>query len=128
MKRQRNGPWTKYLLALGVSTGVSLLLYAYAALRNDSLAYGYLPWNLLLSWIPLAIAIRLSVVLRKKLWSSWEAMLTSALWLIFLPNSFYMITDYVHLQDVIAFNCFMTPAWFPPLSLTGVFWGFIALV
>jgi len=128
MKRQRNGPWTKYLLALGVSTGVSLLLYAYAALRNDSLAYDYLPWNLLLSWIPLAIAIRLSVILRKKLWSSWEAMLTSALWLIFLPNSFYMITDYVHLQDVHRFDLLYDTAMFTSFIFTGVILGFTSLV
>lgn len=120
MKRQQYGPWAKYLMALGVSTGVSLVLYAYAAIRNDSLAYSYLPWNLMLSWIPLLLAIRLTVVLRKKLWSSWEAMLTSAVWLIFLPNSYYMITDYVHLQDVHRFDLLYDTAMFTSFIFTGV--------
>jgi len=126
--RRSNSPWTKYLMALGVSTGVSLALYAYAAVRNDSLAYSYLPWNLVLSWVPLLIAIRLTVILRKKLWSSWEAMLTSFAWLVFLPNSFYMITDYAHLQDVHRFDILYDTAMFTSFIFTGVILGFTSLV
>jgi uncharacterized membrane protein len=100
-----------------------MLLYVYAAIRNESLAYNYLPWNLLLSWIPLLIAIRLTVLLRTKLWSSWEAMLTSLAWLIFLPNSFYMITDYVHLQDVRRFDLLYDTAMFTSFIFTGVIFG-----
>lgn len=128
MTRHQSSPWTKYLLALGVSTGVSLLLYAYAAIRNNSLAYDYLPWNLVLSWVPLLIAIRLTVVLRNKLWSSWEAMLTSFAWLVFLPNSFYMITDYIHLQDTGRVDILYDTAMFTSFIFTAVVLGFTSLV
>jgi uncharacterized membrane protein len=79
---------------------ISEALFGYTALHNHSLAFDYLTWNLALAWLPLIFATRLTVVLRRKLWSSWEALTLSVLWLGFLPNSFYMISDYIHLQNV----------------------------
>ncbi len=96
----RWSPRNKYILALGFSTLVSIGLFAYGAWRNRSLEFDYLLWNLFLAWLPLLFAVRLVTVLQRKLWSSWEAMATSLLWLVFLPNSFYMISDFIHLQDV----------------------------
>jgi uncharacterized membrane protein len=96
----RRAPRTQYIIALGISTLVSLGLFTYGAWRNHSLEFNYLIWNLFLAWVPLALAVRLVGVLQRKLWSSWEALGTSLLWLIFLPNSFYMISDFIHLQDV----------------------------
>jgi uncharacterized membrane protein len=77
---------------------VSVGFFAYGAWRNRSLTFDYLLWNLFLAWLPLVFAAWLTSILRRKLWSSWEAMGVSALWLIFLPNSFYMISDFIHLQ------------------------------
>ncbi len=127
MTKQRK-PWTDYLWALAISSGVSIILYVYAALRNDSSAFNYLVWNLILAWIPLLLAIRLSMVLADKLWSSWEAMLTSVLWLFFLPNSFYMITDYIHLQEVVRFDLLYDTLMFTSFIFTGVVLGFTSLV
>lgn len=78
----------------------SILFFAYGVWQYGDLPYAYLIWNLFLAWLPLAFASRLMVVLRHKLWSSWEAMTLTVLWLIFLPNSFYMISDYIHLQEI----------------------------
>jgi uncharacterized membrane protein len=89
-----------FITALGFSTLVSVGFFVYGAWHSHSTQYAYLLWNLFLAWLPIVFAYRLVLVLRNKLWSSWEAMLFSVLWLLFLPNSFYMISDFIHLQDV----------------------------
>lgn len=123
----RQSPRNQYILALVFSTLVSLGLFAYGAWRNQSLAFNYLPWNLFLAWIPLLLAVRLVSVLQRKLWSSWEALATSVLWLIFLPNSFYMISDFIHLQDVRRVDVLYDTIMFTAFIYTGVALGFSSL-
>lgn len=84
------------LVGLGFA---SVLLLGLTAWRNHSWAYSYLAYNLFLAWIPLALALWLQRMLRTKLWSSWPPFILTLFWLGFLPNSFYMVTDYIHLTD-----------------------------
>lgn len=118
---------SQFMLALVVSTLVSLGLFGYGAWRNHSLVYGYLVWNLFLAWLPLLFAIRLVALLRHKLWSSWEALSVSLLWLVFLPNSFYMISDFIHLQDVQRVDVLYDTLMFTSFIYTGVVLGFSSL-
>jgi uncharacterized membrane protein len=120
-------PRNQYILALGASTLVSVGLFAYGAWRNHSLEFNYLIWNLFLAWLPLAFAVRLVSVLQRKLWSSWEAMGLSLLWLLFLPNSFYMISDFIHLQDVQRFDLIYDTVMMTSFIYTGVTLGFSSL-
>jgi uncharacterized membrane protein len=91
-------PRTQFLMALLLATVITLGLFAVRALRNGNLDYDYLVWNLFLGWLPLLFALKLTSILRQKLWSSWEAVGYSCLWLLFLPNSFYMVSDFIHLD------------------------------
>jgi uncharacterized membrane protein len=117
----------QFVLALGVSTLVSVGLFAYGAWRNHSLDYDYLVWNLFLAWLPLVFAVRLASLLRRKLWSSWEALGVSLLWLVFLPNSFYMISDFIHLQEVQRVDVLYDALMFTSFIYTGVALGFSSL-
>lgn len=112
---------------LGVSSFVSLGLYAYGALRNHSLEFSYLPWNLILAWVPLLLSIRLVGVLKNKRWSSWETMIVSVLWIVFLPNSFYMISDFIHLQEIRRPDLLYDVLMFTSFIFTGVVLGFCSL-
>jgi uncharacterized membrane protein len=118
---------SQFILSLGVSTLVSVGLFGYGAWRNHSLDYGYLVWNLFLAWLPLLFAVRLASLLRRKLWSSWEALGVSLLWLIFLPNSFYMISDFIHLQEVQRVDVLYDTLMFTSFIYTGVALGFCSL-
>lgn len=95
-----NKPQTQFVGTLLFSTGASLLLFVIDALRNKDWGFTYLIWNLFLAWLPLLFAAWLVAALRRKRWSSWETILASLLWLLFLPNSFYMVSDFIHLEDV----------------------------
>ena len=60
--------------------------------------YRYLVWNLTLAWIPLLVALLLVAAYRHR--ASWVGLLTlGAVWLVFLPNAPYVLTDFVHLDD-----------------------------
>lgn len=124
---RRQSPRDQYILALGISTLVSIGLFGYGAWRNHSLEFNYLIWNLFLAWLPLVFAVRLVSVLRRKLWSSWETMGLSLLWLVFLPNSFYMISDFIHLQDVRRVDLLYDTVMLTSFIYTGVTLGFSSL-
>lgn len=98
MVTQQKYRW-QFVLSLVLATFISLGLYGYAVLRNHGLVYSFLPWNLLLAWLPLAAAVVLVRLLRTRLWSSWSALAASFVWLLLLPNSLYLVSDFVHLQD-----------------------------
>jgi uncharacterized membrane protein len=120
-------PRGQFVLALIVSSLISLGLFSYTVLRDHSFAYSYLTWNLFLAWLPLVFALRLMNVLRHKVWSSWEALATSFLWLVFLPNSFYMISDLIHLEQVPKADILYDTLMFTSFVFTGVLLGFSSL-
>lgn len=124
---ERRSPRNQFILALVASSAVSICLYLYGAWRNHSSEYSYLIWNLFLAWLPLLFAVRLVAVLKSKLWSSWEGLATSVAWLIFLPNSFYMISDFIHLQEVQRVDILYDALMFTSFIYTGVVLGFSSL-
>lgn len=79
--------------------------------------YIFLPWNLFLAFIPYQLACWLMnrvAVMENKL------KLTAALiaWLLFIPNSFYIITDFFHFAKVRS-----APQWFDLLLLFSFAWN-----
>lgn len=80
-----------------------------------------------MAWLPLGLALALGKVLRRKLWSSWEALLYTLLWLCFLPNSFYMISDFIHIQEVSRVDLLYDVVMFSSFIINGVILGFLSL-
>lgn len=117
----------RFIAALLGSSLVSVGLFLCGAARNHSLAFSYLLWNLFLAWLPLLFAARLNAILRYKLWSSWEGLAASFLWLIFVPNSFYMISDFIHLWEVRRVDILYDAVMFTSFIFTGVMVGFASL-
>jgi uncharacterized membrane protein len=91
-------PYREVLYALILSNGVSLLLMLSRMVASDSSRYWFLLWNLILGWLPVVFAIWLSHRLRHSRWLSAGNLVLTALWLGFLPNSFYLVSDLIHLQ------------------------------
>jgi len=114
--------------ALALSTLVSVGLYLYADLFKSGSYYFYLDWNLFLAMLPLLFASLLVRLLRQQAWSSWPGIGLSVLWLGFLPNSFYMVTDYIHLPEVGNADLLFYVVLFTSFIATGLFFGFASLV
>ncbi len=85
-----------YALVLANVASVWLLLLRSLEARN--LRYGFLVWNLFLAWLPLLFAWALIMRLRTTRWATPLNLLLTVLWIGFLPNSFYLVTDLIHLK------------------------------
>src|SRR5438132_12741858 len=94
--------YTKYqrvLQALILSNIVSLGLFVLRIIATNTTQYWFLFWNLLLAWVPVLFAWLLIKSLRGHSWREPLPILLTLLWLTFLPNSFYLMSDLIHLQS-----------------------------
>jgi len=115
-------------LALGASSLVSVGFWIVGAVSNHSAEYRYLVWpNLFLAWIPLGLALWLELCLRMRLWSDWRSVVITLLWIGFLPNSFYMISDFVHLMEVQRVDIVFDVAMLGSFALNGLLLGYLSL-
>ena len=96
-------PRRRGLALLGVlmlSTFASVLLLALRRVVAGHSAYGFLHWNLFLAWLPFWFALALYLVHRGSRTSRPRfglLYILGFLWLLFFPNSPYIVTDFVHL-------------------------------
>lgn len=112
---------------LALLSCVSILLLIGGAVKGVTDGYSYMLWNLFLGWLPLVFIFWLLHRLPRKRWSSWEGIITSVLWLGFLPNSFYLISDLIHLQESSATETTYTAVMLMSFALNGLLLGYISL-
>ncbi|MGA3150632.1 MAG: DUF1361 domain-containing protein [Candidatus Saccharimonadales bacterium] len=115
------------LRALGVISGLSLAFFVVRVILTGSSYYSFIPWNLLLAWLGLVFGWLLVRQLKITRWASWQNIALSLLWLFFLPNTWYVLTDFVHvyatgeiseLYDIVMINA---------LVIAGFVLGFTSL-
>lgn len=117
----------RIFVSLLLGTGVAIGLFLAGALRNHSLDYWYLPYNLLLAFIPLLLSLWLVRLLKIRRWKSGLPIIITALWLLFLPNSFYIVTDFIHLPEHQRVDIVQDTVMLMQFSLLGLAFGFISL-
>lgn len=61
------------------------------------------------------------------LWSDWWPLCLTLVWLLLLPNTFYMISDFVHVQDVVRSSLLYDVVMFTSCIFTAVLLGFSSL-
>lgn len=89
--------------------------------------YSFLRVNLVLAWLPLAFAVGLHVGIRRQ-WGRLHLFVLAILWLLFLPNAPYLMTDFVHEGNTVA----EVPRWldlamFSAFGFTGLLIGYASL-
>ncbi len=94
------------LFALVLVSGLCLGMLALRDLHTGDRFYDGLAWNLLLAWVPFVLALVLYDAYRRGR-STGLVVGLGALWLLFLPNAPYLLTDFVHLGGTDA-----APLWF----------------
>lgn len=111
------------LFALAVIFSFALLFIR--ILKTDSILYIFLIWNLFLACIPYAITIVLGYSkVHKNNFLFWSGFV---IWLVFLPNSPYILTDLQHIR-----LSTLAPIWFDVLlilsfAVNGLIIGFASL-
>jgi uncharacterized membrane protein len=76
-------------------TSLSVLLLVGRVGYSSSISYVFLVWNLLLAFIPYAISSYVHSNRQRLI----PLIFWSVLWLLFLPNALYIITDLKHLRE-----------------------------
>jgi uncharacterized membrane protein len=113
--------------ALLLATALCAVFYGLRLWQLGGLAFSYLPWNLFLAWVPLGLSFLLIRYIQHHPWSNWPALLLSLIWLLFLPNSFYLVSDYIHLQGVPSETALYDAVMFTMFVLTGLLLGYVSL-
>lgn len=92
--QETNNIIIKALLLASILAGIMIL---FRIVYTDSLKLLFLVWNLFLAWIPFLLSIYLLKIFQSKKYFS--LIIFGVLWLLFFPNTFYLITDYIHLNN-----------------------------
>lgn len=105
--------------ASAAAVGMVVVRYFY----SGEIAFRFIPWNLLLAWLPLVFALLAYQFSHRPLF----VLAFGVAWLLFLPNAPYIITDFIHLRA--RHN---VPLWYDLIilfsaSLTGLLLGFTSL-
>lgn len=87
----------KLTKVMAISSALSVLLICCRIQWSGSIYYAFLVWNLFLAWIPYLFALLLT---KKRVQNApgWQLAFCFCLWLLFFPNSPYIITDLFHLR------------------------------
>ncbi|HPG11611.1 MAG TPA: DUF1361 domain-containing protein [Chitinophagaceae bacterium] len=109
-----------------LSSCFSFLLLTGRIMVTGELNYLFLPWNLFLAYIPYWIT-RQMYNHPDSFKNNVKKYLALASWLLFVPNSFYIITDLFHLTHIDS-----APKWFDLLLIfsfawNGILFGIISL-
>lgn len=116
-----------FVLLAAASAGCILLIGARVA-YSDSHRHINLVWNLFLAWIPFVLAYIGYALSWKRALLYVIVPVFAFLWLIFLPNAPYLLTDLMHLNQPVT----NVPLWYDVLlmiwfSWTGMLLGVISL-
>lgn len=114
MKTSRSLSLHQWLLASAI---FSCGLLATRMIVTQTIEYIFLPWNLFLAFIPYWITRWISI--RPDLYENkLKRFALLALWMLFIPNAFYIITDLFHLRNVHS-----APRWFDLLLIFSFAWN-----
>ena len=122
-ERSRNLALTPALMLSTLS--VSLLFIRMLYLENGR--FSFMAWNLALAWIQLGLSYGVVWSIRNRGWMRWQTFGLGVLWLSFLPNSFYIVTDFIHLRVSQPQTFLYDAVLCTSFALTGLILGCISL-
>ena len=117
----------RYLQMLSTLSALCLGFFGIRLLATGVSRYWFVPENLLLAWLALSISWILVRQLQRRSWLNWRALSLSILWLVFIPNAWYVMTDFIHVFDTSEISYIYDIAMVSTLTLTGFLLGFTSL-
>jgi uncharacterized membrane protein len=110
------------LAAVGALSAVALAFWAIRASRVGSPRLPWFIWNLALAWIPWIAAHGVRGARGR-----WLLIVCGGLWLLFLPNAPYLVTDLVHLRERAPVPLWFDVLMFAAFALAGCALGWAAV-
>ena len=122
-----SGVEKRFLQTLGILSALCLGLFVFRLLATGVSRYWFVPENLLLAWLALFFGWVLVQQLQSRGWRNWRSLVLTGLWLLFLPNAWYIMTDFIHVFDSGEISYLYDIAMITALTLTGFLLGFASL-
>jgi uncharacterized membrane protein len=110
------------MFALVLASGFCISLLAAREWHAATDGYRFLAWNLVLAWIPFLLAL-LFYDRARRTRPRIGLLVTGGLWLLFLPNAPYMVTDLVHLGQIPGAPLWFDGAMIAAFATTGLVLG-----
>jgi uncharacterized membrane protein len=115
------------LVLTGLSLGLNGLLFVRCYALHDWWYAWMLPWNLLLAFVPIPLALWVERLALRYRPIPWKLATAVGAWALFFPNAPYLVTDIKHLHGVPPM-----PLWFDAtllfgFALTGLLAGLVSL-
>ena len=104
------------ILALFAASFFCVALVVVRNVHTGNVDLRYLIWNLLLAWIPFALAVFVYDRWRRRRGGLLLVVL-GVLWLLFFPNAPYIATDFVHLE-----HDPLIPYWYDAVTIAAFAW------
>jgi uncharacterized membrane protein len=114
------------LFSLALASALCVALLVARWVYSDPGAYRFLAWNLFLAWIPLLAAAAVYDMHRRGARIR-RLLPLGFLWLLFLPNAPYLLTDLIHLGSRSDAPLWVDLVLFSAFAWTGTLLGFLSL-
>lgn len=106
--------------ALLISVSFSIAVLFVRIIHTGSLQYAFLLWNLFLAWVPFQITVLMEMYAASR-WRLPLWILATLVWITYLPNAPYILTDLYHLPAGGA------PMWFDLILILSFAWNGLTL-
>jgi uncharacterized membrane protein len=114
------------LSSLALASALCLGALVARWIYSDSGTYKFMSWNLFLAWVPVAAAVVVYDGQRRGVKLS-RLLPFGVVWLLFLPNAPYLLTDFVHLGDSDGAPIWFDIVLFGSFAWTGMLLGFLSI-
>ena len=112
---------------IALSTFLVFLFFFGRIYWSQKVVFQNLIWNLFLAWLPYLFCLGVAVIHQARP-SWWLAMIIPAvLWLLFLPNALYIVTDFIHLKDQETIPIWYDAGFISITAWTGLFLAVVSL-
>jgi uncharacterized membrane protein len=88
----------RFLKSMGLLSALCIVFFIYRLLVTSTWRFSFIFTNLALAWLGLIFGWLLVFHLRKNSWLGWRSIGLTILWLAFLPNTWYVLTDFLHVK------------------------------
>lgn len=106
---------------------LSIVLNILRIIIWDKFSLIYILWNIFLAFIPFVISSFMVLLLKEEKLKKFTLIFLGSLWLLFIPNAPYVITDFVHLGVVRAVPILYDTLLLFTSALIGLIFGLISI-
>jgi uncharacterized membrane protein len=110
---------------LVVDSAFCVMLSVFRVFLTATFGYLFLNWNLILAFLPWLLT---SIAILRKMKNRIALLLIMAVWLIFFPNSLYILTDLIHLRQIEDAPIWLDLIIVLSFAWAGLCYGFISLM